>query len=57
MISEWWIGKDMERSGRGLFEVLSRHFPGGTEENNEISVTRAGILAEIWTRDLPNTKQ
>jgi hypothetical protein len=33
VIDEWWIGKDLEWSGRGLIEVLSGHLPGGTEEN------------------------
>jgi hypothetical protein len=35
MDNEWWIGHDLEGSGRDLFEVLSRHFPGGTEETHE----------------------
>jgi hypothetical protein len=26
-----WRGKDLEGSGRGLIEVLSRHLPGETE--------------------------
>jgi hypothetical protein len=30
-----WTGKDVKGSGRGLFEVLSRHFPGGTEVSYE----------------------
>jgi hypothetical protein len=33
MTAEWWIGKDLEGSGRGVIEVLYRHLPGGTEEN------------------------
>jgi hypothetical protein len=37
-------------------KVLSRYFPGRTEENHKTSVRTAGIRAEIWTRDLPNTK-
>jgi len=35
MLGEWWIGKDVKRSGRGLIEGLSQHFPGGTEENHK----------------------
>jgi hypothetical protein len=30
-----WIGEDLEGNGRGFIEVLSRHFLGSTEENNE----------------------
>jgi hypothetical protein len=40
------------------FKALFRHLPGGTEENREKNtVTIASLRAEIWTRDLPNTKQ
>jgi hypothetical protein len=35
-INGWWIGKNLEGSGRGLFEVLSQHLSGETEENHEI---------------------
>jgi hypothetical protein len=35
MIGEWWIGKNLERSGDGLIEVLSLNLPGKTEENEE----------------------
>jgi hypothetical protein len=32
--------------------------PGGTEESHENSSFRIpGLQAEIWTQDLPNTKQ
>jgi hypothetical protein len=32
----WMINwKECGRSGRGIFEVLSRHLPGRTEENHE----------------------
>jgi hypothetical protein len=34
MIDKLWIRKDVEGSGRGLTEVLSRQFPWGTEENH-----------------------
>jgi hypothetical protein len=33
MIDEWWIGKGLEGSGRGLIEVLSQHCFGGAREN------------------------
>jgi hypothetical protein len=29
------IGKDLEGSGTGLMEILSRDLPGRTEENHE----------------------
>jgi hypothetical protein len=29
------IGNNLEGSGRGLFEVLSQYFPGGTEGTHE----------------------
>jgi hypothetical protein len=29
-----WIGKDLDRSYRGLIEVLSRYFPEGPKENH-----------------------
>jgi hypothetical protein len=39
VIFEWnkklVIFKDMERRSRDVIEVLSRHLPGGTEENHE----------------------
>jgi hypothetical protein len=39
----------MEGSGRGLIEVQSQHFPGGTEENNEkFSLKLAGVPIDIW---------
>jgi hypothetical protein len=40
------------------FKVLSQHLPGWTEKNHEKPPVRiAGLRAEIWNRDLPNTKQ
>jgi hypothetical protein len=33
MVIGWWIGKDLEDSGRGL--ILSYYLPGGTEKNYE----------------------
>jgi hypothetical protein len=30
---DWWIGKELEGSGRNLTQVLSWHLPGETEEN------------------------
>jgi hypothetical protein len=58
MISEWWIGKDVEGSGRGL---ILREYPRisleGLRKLQKPSVRIAGIRAKIWTRELPNTKQ
>jgi hypothetical protein len=34
MINEYWIGKYLEGSGRGLIKVLPRHLPRRTEEND-----------------------
>jgi hypothetical protein len=34
------------------FKVLSRHSPGGTEENHK-NIKTAGFRVEIWTRGLP----
>jgi hypothetical protein len=39
------------------FNVLSRHLPGGSEEKHENFVRTAGIRADIWTPDIPNTNQ
>jgi hypothetical protein len=55
MIGEWWIGKDLEGSGGGLDKVLSRNLPEGAEEEHDKSTS--GLGADIWTQDLPNTKQ
>jgi hypothetical protein len=32
MIGAWWIGKNLEISGRSAIEVLFRHFPGSIEK-------------------------
>jgi hypothetical protein len=37
MIEEWWIEKDMKRSGSDLTEELSRNFPRSIEEYDEKS--------------------
>jgi hypothetical protein len=51
-----WIGRDLEKSGCGLIEVLSRELPGGTEEihkKNPVSIV--SVPAEAGTEHLPNT--
>jgi hypothetical protein len=37
MLDALWIKTVLEESGRGLIEVLFRHFPGGSEGNYEKS--------------------
>jgi hypothetical protein len=51
MIDEWWMWKDLGRSGHDLIEVLSRHFSGLRETSARI----ADVPAEIRTDHLPNT--
>jgi hypothetical protein len=48
-MNDWRIGKDLEGYGRGLIEVLSRHFLVGIEENHE------NLNQDIRTEHLPNT--
>jgi hypothetical protein len=50
-ISEQWLEKDLEVSGRGW------KLPGELRKITENSVITAGLRAEIWNWDLPNTKQ
>jgi hypothetical protein len=45
--SECSNGKDVEGSGCGQFNVLSRHLPGGTAENYKILVRIGGLQAKI----------
>jgi hypothetical protein len=47
------MGKDLEGSGRGLVEVLSRHLSEGTEEYHDKYQARQ-CPAEIGTRHVPN---
>jgi hypothetical protein len=54
-IREWWIWEDLEGSGRGIIEVLTRHLPGGEEKELRTSVRTAGVPADIRTEHLPNT--
>jgi hypothetical protein len=39
--------KDLKGSDSTLIDVVTRDFPGGTEENNRKSVMIVGFLAEI----------
>jgi hypothetical protein len=54
MVDEWWFGKDVEGSGRGLIEALFRHLPGGTEKMHEES---QDSVIEIRTEHLPIASQ
>lgn len=36
--------------------MLSWHLAGSIEDNNKISVSVTRVQADIWTRDLPKTK-
>jgi hypothetical protein len=54
-VDELYTGRDLKGSGRGLFQELSRHLPGRTEENTKTSVRIAGVPAKIQTKDHPNT--
>jgi hypothetical protein len=45
--------KDLEGNDRGIFEVLSRHFPGVAEKTHEDRIV--GVLADMRIEHLPNT--
>jgi hypothetical protein len=49
-----WLGKDVEGSGRGLYQIQSRNLHGGTEENFSKDIRRH---TGIQTRQFPNTCQ
>jgi hypothetical protein len=52
----YWDEKDILGSDRDQVHVTSQYFPEETEEDYEESVKKARLWAEIWSRDLPNTK-
>jgi hypothetical protein len=58
VISELWIRKYVEGSGRGL---ILRSYPGiclqRLSKERKTSDRIVGLRAEIWTWDFPNTKQ
>jgi hypothetical protein len=56
MVDDWWIAKNLEGGGRGLFELLSRNFPIGSEENHEKSVSAVGVPALDSNWALPEYK-
>jgi hypothetical protein len=50
------IGKDLEGSGCGLVEVLTRHFAGGLNKSQRNTSLRiSDVQAEIRTKRLQNT--
>jgi hypothetical protein len=50
------VEEDLEGSSYGIFEILSWHLLGETEENHKKgSVRIASVPAEIQTTNLPNT--
>jgi hypothetical protein len=51
------MGKNVEGSGRDLFEVICRNLNGGTEENHKNLVRMIDIPAGIRTENLPNISQ
>jgi hypothetical protein len=56
VIDEWWIGNNMEGSGRGLIWGNIPAFMEGLRKLRKTSVRIPGLRAEIWTQNLPNTK-
>jgi hypothetical protein len=54
LIDEWWMGKDLEETARGLVHVLSLNSPRGIKENHK-NVTITRVRVEIWTEHPPNT--
>jgi hypothetical protein len=58
MVDEWWIEKNVEEAVVDYFKVL---YPSicleGLRIMTKSSVRIAGLRAEIWTRELSNTKQ
>jgi hypothetical protein len=56
-----WTGDRWTRiwkeGSRGLVEVISRHFPGETEENHEIAFRIVNVPAEIRAKHFLNTNQ
>jgi hypothetical protein len=50
------LEKDLEESSRDLMEVVSRLSSWGNKEHYKEHVRMAGVLAEIRTEDLLNTR-
>jgi hypothetical protein len=56
VINEKWIWKDVERSGRGRGTIPAFAWRDWAQPW-KTSVRIVSLTAEIWIRDLPNTKQ
>lgn len=54
MIAEWWIMKNLEGSGHGIVEVLSRNLLGRTRKPRKPSVRIVGVPNENQTEHHPN---
>jgi hypothetical protein len=52
MLLNW---REFEGSGRGLFEILSRHLPGRLRQLQEASAGITNISTEIREEDLSYT--
>jgi hypothetical protein len=46
---------NLERNCRDLIEILTQHFPGGTDENHE-NPQKPVVPAEIRTEHYPDTR-
>jgi hypothetical protein len=51
---DWRIGKDLEGSGRSLFDIKSQHLSGGTGESDKTQIRIAGVPTEVRSEHLPN---
>jgi hypothetical protein len=57
MIVQWWIVKDLKVKDRGIIlSYYRRIFLQGLRKTTK-NVRIAGLLAEIWTENLPNAMQ
>jgi hypothetical protein len=53
---DWWIGRDLDGTGRGLIEAICQHLTGGAEENYKINLRIAGVQVEIRTESHLTTR-
>jgi hypothetical protein len=56
MLGKEWIWMDKERRDCGVTEILHLYLPGDKRRIHENSQDTC-LRAEIWTRNLQNTKQ
>jgi hypothetical protein len=55
-VYEWWIEKDIEGNGRGLFSGTTLSFALRDWGILQMAVRLVGLRAENWVRDLTNMK-